>query len=98
MSSQLTLKEKIELFKLSKKPRKQIKLRFDTLTMDLNLPSLRPPDHLQYKNFRSHKKEFNNQKHSTFHSKAKYKTEESFRGEENILKLKNELFREKLFR
>lgn len=43
MSSQLTLKEKIELFKLSKKPRKQIKLRFDTLTMDLNLPSLHPP-------------------------------------------------------
>lgn len=43
MSSQLTLKEKIELFKLSKKPRKQIKLRFDALTMDLNLPSLKPP-------------------------------------------------------
>ena len=40
MSHNLTLKERIELFKLNKKPRKQIKLRFDTLAMDLNLPTV----------------------------------------------------------
>ena len=48
MSQNLTLKERIELFKLSKKPRKQIIIRFDTLGMDLNLPTI--GDHVQIAN------------------------------------------------
>lgn len=50
MSGNLTLKEKIELFKISKRPRKQIKFRFDA--MELALPALDSSANLTLKNFR----------------------------------------------
>ena len=56
MSKLLSLKERIELYKLHKKPRKQIKLRFDALSLDLNLPILGQSTHILYKNFRTSKK------------------------------------------
>lgn len=48
--SDMTLKEKIELFKISKHPRKQIRFRFDA--MELVLPALDSSANLTLKNFR----------------------------------------------
>ena len=56
MNQNLTLKERIELFKLNKKPRKQIIVRFDTLAMDLNLPTLGESTNLPSNHFRINQK------------------------------------------
>lgn len=75
MSNKLTLKEKIELFKLSKKPRKQIRLRFDALNMDLNFPTVGQSTHIKYKNFEIKKQmPMNSSKSQKALTKPKYKT------------------------
>ena len=88
--SQLTLKERIELFKLNKKSRKQIRLRFDTLTMDLNLPLASGSLHIPSKHFRVNikKKKINNLSYNST-KKQFYKTENSEKVEDDILKMKN---------
>ena len=70
MSQNLTLKERIDLFKLSKKPRKQIIMRFDTLGMDLNLPTI--GDHVQIANrhFKSRDKSENKKRGSCYSTKV----------------------------
>ena len=50
MSDYLTLKKKIELFKISKRPRKQIRFRFEN--MELSLPAVDSSSNLALKNFR----------------------------------------------
>ncbi len=58
MSQNLTLKQRIELLKISKKPRKQIRLRFDTLTFDWEVPYSNLESEKTFKNFKLNKKQF----------------------------------------
>lgn len=58
LNSSLSLKEKIELFKINKKPRKQIILKFDTIKNGLVLPELDKMPNLRYTHFKNKKKHF----------------------------------------
>jgi hypothetical protein len=89
--SALSLKERIDLFKLGKKPRPQIRLRFDTLALALPAALQKP---LPLPTFKSHKKEFNQQLHRSGNLRHSTEGEESAK----LMRVKNEYFSLKLER
>ena len=96
MSDNLTLKEKIELFKISKRPRKQIRFRFDN--MELSLPAVDSSSNLTLKNFRLNKKEFKqNMERKGSHFHTIHTDNQHNDACIDITRLKNEYFRYRLF-
>lgn len=89
--SALSLKERIDLFKLGKKPRPQIRLRFDTLALCLPPAPQKP---LPLPTFKPHSKQFNQQLHRS--ANLRHSTEGGETAQ--LLRVKNEYYSLKLER